>query len=128
MKLRTKLTEFAKAVAEVAERDPDFAARLGELFGADQPKPERSKPPSGRPKNRRPAAVLDPVVLAKEGEAALRKELAGLSLERLKDVVADHRIDPNKAVMKWKDKSRIIDHIVNISLKRSQKGNAFRAE
>ncbi len=126
MKLRTKLTAFAKAVAEAAERDQQFAARLEEIFGAAQLQPKRPKQIAGRPRNRRPAAVLDPVEVIREGDAVLRTRLEALSLEQLRDIVADHGMDPGKLVMKWKDSARVIERIVEISLGRSQKGDAFR--
>ena len=129
MKLRTRLTELAKAVADAAERDPALAARLEELFETSQPSsPKTSKPEHGRPRNRRPAAMFDPVVAAGEGEEVLRKSLEPLSVEQLKDIVADHGMDPGKLVMKWKDAGRIIDRIVEIAIGRAQKGNAFRPE
>ncbi len=37
-------------------------------------------------------------------------------------------MDPGKLVMKWKDNVRVIDRIVELSLTRSTKGDAFRAD
>jgi hypothetical protein len=37
-------------------------------------------------------------------------------------------MDPGKLVMKWKDASRIIDRIIELSLARSTKGDAFRED
>jgi hypothetical protein len=53
--------------------------------------------------------------VARQGEEALRQGLAALSLEQLKDVVADYGMDPGKLVMKWKTPLRIIDRIVEFS-------------
>ena len=78
--------------------------------------------------HRRAPAVLDPVALAAEGESLLRKELSALSLDELKDIVAEHGMDPGKLVMKWKTPEKIIDKIVELSLSRARKGDAFRAE
>ena len=128
MKLSTKLNKLAKLVAEAADRDPEFAAGLEELFSASQPTRQSGQCLPSRPKNRRPAAVLDPVLLAKESEDVLRENLSELSLDQLKDIVADYGMDPGKLVMKWKDPARVIDRIVEMSLERSQKGDAFRAE
>jgi hypothetical protein len=58
----------------------------------------------------------------------LRSELSSLDIEQLKDVVAQYGMDPGKLVMKWKDAARIIDRIVELSLTRSTKGDAFRAD
>ena len=73
------------------------------------------------------AAKVAPVV-NEVGEEVLRKSLEPLSVEQLKDIVADHGMDPGKLVMKWKDAGRIIDRIVEIAIGRAQKGNAFRPE
>lgn len=128
MKLRTKLLDLAKAVADAADRDPALASRLTEIFGAAPAAPKRPEPAPGRAKNRRPAAVLDPVALVADGEPALRDRLASLSLDQLLDVVAEFGMDPGKLVMKWKDPVRVIDRIVEIALGRAQKGHAFRSE
>ena len=129
MKLRTKLMDIAKAVADQAERDPEFAARLSDIFWGDAKPKVRPEPTAGaRPKNRRPPAVLDPVSVAREGEAALRERLAALSFEQLRDIVADYGMDPGKLVMKWKDQARVLDRIVEVSISRAAKGDAFRAD
>lgn len=131
MKLRSKLLELARVVADQAERDPDFARRVGEALGPEPTTHELKKSVAqvkSRPKNRRPAAVLDPVALACDGEQTLRSLLAPLSLNQLRDIVADYGMDPGKLVMKWKSSERVIDRIVEISLLRAQKGDAFRAD
>ena len=128
MKLRTKLLDLAKAVADAADRDPELASRLSDIFGATPAAPKKLEPTPGRAKNRRPAAVLDPVVVVGEGEDVLRGQLSALSLDQLRDVVAEYGMDQGKLVMKWKDTARIIDRIVEIALARSQKGHAFRSE
>jgi hypothetical protein len=58
----------------------------------------------------------------------LRARLAGLSIEQLRDIVAEHGMDPGKLVIKWKSADRIIDGIVEMSMARAQKGDAFRSE
>ncbi len=128
MKLRIKLLDLAKALADAADRDPELASRLSEIFGAAPAAPKRPEPVPGRAKNRRPAAVLDPVVVVGEGEDALRSQLSALSLDQLRDVVAEYGMDQGKLVMKWKDPVHIIDRIVEIAVARAQKGHAFRSE
>jgi hypothetical protein len=128
MKLRTKLLDLAKAVADAADRDPELADRLSEIFGAAPATPKKPEPALRRAKNRRPAAVLDPVTVAGDGEHALRGQLSTLSLDQLRDVVAEYGMDQGKLVMKWKDPARIIDRIVEIAVNRAQKGHAFRSD
>ena len=59
---------------------------------------------------------------------ALRSQLSALSLDQLRDVVAEYGMDQGKLVMKWKDPVRVMDRIVEIALARAQKGHAFRSE
>ena len=77
---------------------------------------------------RRTPAVLDPIELAAQGEGALRERLSDLDLELLLDIVAQYGMDPGKLVMKWRDQDRVIDRIVELSLARATKGDAFRKE
>jgi hypothetical protein len=131
MKLRKPLLDLARVIADQAERDPVFAEQIIAALGLKEhasPKAEPKRSEATRPKNRRPAAVLDPVALARDGEAALRSGLSPLSVEQLKDVVADYGMDPGKLVMKWKDAERVVDRIVELSLARARKGDAFRSD
>ena len=49
-----------------------------------------------------------------------------LTLDQLRDIVAQYGMDPSKLVMKWKDPERVMDQIVELALTRSIKGDAFR--
>lgn len=143
MKVRKILADLARAVADEAERNPDFAERIADALKLTNAPPRgrsiadhlaaaltraEQKFERSRAKNRRPAALLDPVAIAREGEQTLRSRLAELSLDQLRDVVADQGMDPGKLVMKWKTPDRVIDRIVEISLARAQKGDAFRPD
>lgn len=129
MPARSKLERlFAVVIAEAA-RNSDFAERLEKAIGGASPGGAVTKPGKGGPVRRggrRAPAVLDPVALAHEGERQLREALGQLDLQKLHDIVAEYGMDPGKLVMKWKDKERVIDRIVEIALARSTKGDAFR--
>ena len=135
MLLRTVLRNFVKVVSDEAELNPEFAERLWVVFkSAMATRPAKTtsaasgaSSKTSRPANRRPPAVLDPVALAGKGEEVLRAELALLTLDQLKDIVADYGMDREKLVMKWKTPSRVSDRIVEISIKRAHKGDAFRS-
>jgi uncharacterized protein DUF1488 len=134
MKLRTTLAELARVVADEAERNPDFAQRINATLrhaeNAVGARPTVSSFPAlqRRAQNRRATAVFDPVIVAREGEHVLRVRLAELSLQQLRDIVAEYGMDPGKLVLKWKSPEKVIERIVQISIPRSQKGDAFRAE
>jgi hypothetical protein len=122
MNVRRILNELVRAVVDEAEGNPEFARRIEEALGLHE-KPKRAV--LSRAAHRRAPAVLDPVELARRGEAALRARLAALNLEQLKDVVADFGMDPGKLVLKWKTPDRIIDRIVEVSIGRARKGEGF---
>ena len=135
MLLRTVLRNFVKVVSDEAERNPEFAERLRGVFkSAMATRPAKADhgdigagSKTSRPANRRPPAVLDPVAFAGKGEEALRVALAPLTLDQLKDIVADYGMDRERLVMKWKTSNRVIDRIAEISIRRAHKGDAFRS-
>ena len=82
--------------------------------------------PNVRGNNRRDKAVLDPIKLTEEGDPNLRKKLERLTEKQLKDIIADYGMDPSKLAMKWKDRDRLIQLIMETSARRATKGDAFR--
>ena len=136
MKLKRALQNLAKAISEEAERNPEFESRIRAAIGLPETVPGASRshqseviPKTGlqRRRNRRTPAVLDPVQLVQESEQILREQLALLTIEQLKDIVAEHGMDPSKLVMKWRRPERIANHIVDMAIARSRKGDAFRS-
>jgi len=72
--------------------------------------------------------VLDPfAVFSESGEDGLRGRLGELSLDQLRDIVAEHGMDSDRLAMRWKDPMRVIDRIVERVASRRAKGSAFRA-
>lgn len=143
MTLRDRLVALSAVIADEAERNSAFRRRLEEVLSSHRSEPpalrddkargsksrdSRAFTDSSRKGGRRTPAVLDPTALARRSEETLRRELSALDIEQLRDVVAQYGMDPGKLVMKWKDSSRIIDRIVELSMARSTKGDAFRAD
>jgi hypothetical protein len=132
MKVKRTLTALLKVIVEEASHNEPFRTKLEESLNLlDAPKAKSTKAPASedeRRGGRRPPAVLDPIELARQSEESLRQRLWELDVERLLDIVAEFGMDPGKLVMKWKDKERIIDRIVEISISRSTKGDAFRRD
>ncbi len=122
MTLKKVLSDFVRVIVEEAERNPEFAGRVEEALGIKE-KPK--KQPAARGANRRAPAVLDPIEVAREGEQVLRVKLGTLTLDQLKDIVADYGMDPGKLVMKWKGADRVVERIVEVSLGRVKKGEGF---
>lgn len=135
MSLRTILRDLAAVVSDEAERNPEFAERLQAVLqitavpasGRGAFAPRRSPSEPRRAANRRPPAVLNPIELAVQGETVLRAKLAPLTLDQLKDIVADYGMDQDKLVMKWRTSQRVIERIIETSVRRAHKGDAFRS-
>jgi len=132
--LKFILNRLVRVVLEEAERNPAFEAELSEVLNLGPSKRKASRDNIGvsvlgdskRAKNRRPPAVLDPLQVVREGEPALRSALEKLTLDQLRDIVADYGMDPGRVVMKWTSPERVVDRIVEMSVGRARKGDAFR--
>jgi hypothetical protein len=122
MRLKKALQEMIRIVVDEAERNPEFARKIEEALGLE---PRTSGTKAERPAHRRTPAVVDPINLARQGEHVLRAHLGELGLEQLRDIVADYGMDPGKLVLKWKTPERIIEKIVEVSIGRVKKGEAF---
>ncbi|MGB9992427.1 hypothetical protein [Pseudoduganella rhizocola] len=145
MKLRKVLLKLASIVADEAEKNPLFHQQIVDaLISLDDRSRGATQAPSGkensvdggdakvtgetnkRPSNRRAPAVLDPVLLAREGEQQLKDALLLLNLDQLRDIVAEYGMDHGGLVMKWKTPDRVTERIVEVALQRARKGDAFR--
>lgn len=117
------LARLIAVIAEEAARTPRFGKALDDAItppDAGQPKGPRRSP-------RRQPGTLDPfAVYAESGEAGLRERLGELSLEQLRDIVAEHAMDQDRLAMKWRAPARVIDRIVDKVTSRTAKGSAFR--
>lgn len=132
MSLRITLQKLVEVVSDEAERNPDFSNRLKTVLKSAVPESRpvstaSTAPRQRRARNRRPPAVLDPIQLAAQGEEALRTALEPLTLDQLKDIVADYGMDQDKLVMKWRKSHRVIERIIETSIRRAHKGDAFRS-
>jgi len=131
MSLRRLLNDLVRVVADEAERNNGFRVRLESVLNVDHTSASGEDVVSldvKRRGGRRPAALINPVEIARKGEAHLRAELLRLDLEQLRDVVAQFGMDPGKLVMKWKDTARVMDRIVEIAVARAAKGDVFKAD
>lgn len=118
-----RVTAILQAIADQARRDPEFLAKLERALKSHSSRPSAARAAS----RRRTPAVVDPFeVLSAAGVTGLRERLATLSLDELRDIVAEYRVEPYTLAMKWKTQLRLIDLIVDTIEQRSRKGEAFR--
>jgi len=125
------LKQLADAVIEETEHNDDFAHKIEQILSCEtvtvkKKSTGRKVPRTGRPSNRRDPAVFDPVSLISEDEHLLVEKLQNLTDKQLKDIIADYGMDPSKLAMKWKNRERLINHIVDTTRRRAAKGDAFR--
>ena len=134
MNALNQLSRAFETILEEARRRPEFAKSLaqalnpGEAQGSSSPAPRPTKGSAGRGRNRRAPPVLDPLQLYLDGEDRLREGLAGLSIEQLKDIVAEHGMDTRRLAMRWKRRDRLEELIVTTVRTRLTKGSAFRED
>ena len=76
--------------------------------------------------HRRKPGPFDPMLLYRAQPETLKSRLEGVSIDELKDIIAEHSMDRIKLAMKWKSKDRLIDLIITTVHSRSQKGDVFR--
>lgn len=108
-------------ILEEAELNPTFARKLERALSGSGTKAKREPRRSAR----RAPGVIDPFAVYSNGEPALRDALGQLTIEQLKDIVAEHGMDQSKLAMKWKSADRLTDFILTMVSSRARKGKAF---
>ena len=132
--LPDRLAAVFEEVIDEARNNPGFAARLERaLVGEVPPRTTINKSPaelssntSPKRSNRRAKAAINPFEFLPAGEHHLRAELAKLSIDQLKDVVAEYGMDTSRLALKWKSQERLIEFIITTALARHRKGDVFR--
>ena len=122
--LADSLASLFDVIATEASTTPRFATSLKRAFepgtGVDVAKGINRR-------NRRQPASIDPfAIYAELQEDGLRGELASLTIDQLKDVVAQYGMNNDKLAMSWRKPDRLIDRIVDRVATRSSKGSAFK--
>lgn len=129
------IKQLFNVIIEEMKTNEAFSAKIEAIINPNslngdaeynQKKETKKNSVAGRASNRRDPAVLDPIATIIESEEVLQNKLQELSEKELKDIIAQYGMDTSKLAMKWKNKQRLIDLIVDVSRARSKKGDAFR--
>lgn len=112
---------FELLLSEIDSNEP-LRQRLIRILEGSEDQATTKK--SGR---RRPGR-LDVMEVYRTNPDDLSRQLDELSIEELKDIIAENGMDRAKLAMKWKSKDRLIDLILNVVQSRTQKGDAFRSD
>lgn len=102
-------------IEEEAARNPGFNRRLRAALAAAREKAARRR--------RSPPALDAMRVVKAEGRDGLRARLEQLTLEQLRDIVSHGCMGP--VAMRWKNRARVIDRIVERAYCEAHKGEAF---
>ncbi len=123
MDTKTVLAHWKKLSSLIADEissNEEFSKKISALFEGESSsivKPKKS--------NRRAPAKVDPFAIYEQGNGTLKIALEALDIEELKDVIAANGMDTARLAMKWKDRERLINHIIDITQRRSSRGDAF---
>jgi hypothetical protein len=132
MDKKTILTLWKKVsdcITDEINNNDDFANRMSLIFEENiiklNPSNMEFVNTKSKKGNRREPAKVNPFVLLEQGVEVLKTALEILDIEELKDVIAENGMDTAKLAMKWKDRNRLINHIVDTTQRRSSRGEAF---
>ncbi|MBI4295248.1 MAG: hypothetical protein HY669_03680 [Chloroflexi bacterium] len=118
--LRRRLKTLADAIADEAERNPEFAKSVNDLFGIAPAQETKRK--NGK------TLVPDPFeVLRLKGNEGFNQWLNALSIQELRAIVRQQRFDPSRLSDKWKTKDRFVLLIIGRVESRSKQGDTFRS-
>ena len=123
MDTKTVLAHWKKlssCITDEISNNEEFSKKIGALF-------EKENSSAAKPKktNRRAPAKIVPFALLEQGNETFKTALEALNIEELKDVIAANGMDTARLAMKWKDKDRLINHIIDMTQRRSSHGDAF---
>lgn len=114
------LKKLYDCVIDEMNSNPEFADKIGLILE------RRGVNSSVKRTKRRTPAKLNPLELISDDTIDLEAKLQELSVEELKDVIAEYGMDNAKLAKNWKKKDRLIALILETSQRRSKKGDAFR--
>lgn len=125
------LSRLTAIVIEESAHNPDFAAKIQFVFASFSDCPATEKPSTEasdekKRRNRRDPAVLNPFDMIPNDETKLVECLNGLTVEELKDIIAQFGLDPTNRSLQWRKKERLIQGILEATHRKVAKGNAFR--
>ncbi|WP_066908079.1 hypothetical protein [Millisia brevis] len=131
------LNSVLQVVAEEAARTPRFAKALvaaaqsavagGEAAGPPSPAPAPRKRAPARAKVVRQPGAFDPFVVYREsGPQELERRLVGLTIDQLRDIIAEQEIDTHKETSRKRSQKVLVDWTVERVRALAEKGSAFR--
>lgn len=126
MNTAKQLEELFNIILAEIKENKTFAQKVQGILNNQESNKESVAVAVVKKRNRRNPAILNPMDFVDRGEEELRKVLLGLEVEQLKDIIAEYGMDPGRKTSKWRKIDRFVNHIIEMTISRSQPGDAFR--
>lgn len=120
--LTTLLTDLVAVLAEEADRNPAFAARLDQVLAE---LPERKSARRKAPKAQAAQALDLHGELQARGEQEFRHWLREQPADVLRASIRANDLDPSRRTTKWKEAEKLADFIFDALQARLARGSAF---
>jgi hypothetical protein len=121
--LAVLLHSLVDLVSDEAERNPEFAARVGQLL---DPLPDRKTARRKRSEEKQPLQTPDVYAeRAARGDLEFRLWLRDQPVAVLRAIVRTQDLDPARRTSKWKDAEKLTDFIADQIQGRAAKGASF---
>lgn len=120
--LTTLLADLVAVLADEADHNPAFAARLDQLLAE---LPERKSARRKAPKLQAASPLDLHVELQARGEQEFKHWLREHPVDVLRASIRAHDLDPSRRTSKWKDPEKLADFIADTLQARLARGSAF---
>ena len=105
-----------------AKNNHEFSKKLNDILNI---KNEENKKVKGI-RRKKEKALVNPFDMLEKGQDEFENCLSKFSINQLKDIIFEYDLDPTKKTSKWKKEEKFMHHIIEMTTKRENKGNAFR--
>jgi len=120
---KAKLQKLFDCIIDEMIKNDEFNEKISVILSGDLKVSLKQGKKGG---NKRNAAILNPVELAMNNDLSLKDKLDDLTIEQLKDIIAEYGMDNARLAMKWRNEEKLIQLILETAQRRSTKGDAFR--
>lgn len=125
MDMEKLLKEFCEVIIEEINKNEEFSNKVKKIL-VENTKIEKDKLKTKKKVLSEKDILINPYEILLEGTEVLENKLSKLELQDLKNIVEYYSMDPSKSFKRWRKKERFINFILEVSILRANKGNAFR--
>ena len=127
MDMEKLLKDFCEVIIEEINKNEEFSNKVKKIL-VENIKIEKDKLKTKKKKKvlSQKDILINPYEILLEGTEVLENKISKLELQDLKNIVEYYSMDPSKSFKRWRKKERFINLILEVSILRANKGNAFR--